>query len=123
MEKRGFVLIGITVVLMLFVGCVHVVHVPGNAMNGRVETISQGIIGVRGDDGRFFYFQTGWETRYVPNRLPGIGEYVQVTYSVDGPTYVGQVFTVLSPPSPPPAETPPPPPGPYIGPTDPYRGR
>jgi len=115
---RFYLLVGSVVLGLFLFGSA---QAQNATMNGTVESVDKGIIGVRGDDGNFVYFQVGWRTKYNPDRLPNIGERIQVAYSMDGSYYIGYVFTIL-PPSPPPPTTPPPPPSPYVGPKDPYRG-
>lgn len=111
-------------VLVLFAIIVSggIIFAQNATLTGTVEVVERRVIGVRQDDGNFVYFQVGWRTKYHPDRLPHIGERVQVSYSVDGQFHIGYAFNML-PPSPPPPSTPPPPPSPYVGPKDPYRGK
>jgi len=71
---------------------------------GRVEDILNRFIRydiiVKGYDGREILFRTGATTRYVPERMPIIGERVRIDYLVKRQAYIARAVKIISPDAP-----------------------
>jgi hypothetical protein len=68
---------------------------------GKVVSLSRGNINVKGNKGEIVYFRVGRRTVYIPRRLPGIGEWVKVSYLFRRGYNVAYQVEILPPPSPP----------------------
>ena len=55
---------------------------------------------VKGYDGRKIIFRTGATTRYVPERMPIVGERVRIDYLVRRKAYIARAVKVISPNAP-----------------------
>ena len=66
---------------------------------GKVESLYKEQLTVKGDKSETMYFAIGRRTVYIPNRLPGTGERVKVTYYLRRGHNVASQVEILPPPS------------------------
>lgn len=68
---------------------------------GKVTSLRRGDMAVEGEKGETMHFSVGRRTVYIPNRLPGVGERVKVTYYFKRGNNVGNQVEVLPMEAPP----------------------
>ena len=73
---------------------------PYSTFVGKVVAIQRGAISVEGGKGEIIQFAIGRNTVYIPQRLPGVGEWVKVEYRFDGRRNIGYQMRIVDPPSP-----------------------
>ena len=68
---------------------------------GKVINIQRGGITVQGDKGEAMRFAVGRRTVYIPDRIPGVGERVRVSYYFKRGSNVGYQVEILPVEAPP----------------------
>ncbi len=98
--------IGIVFSALIFVFLMHIEGKISEAQqylnfSGKVISLYRGSLSVQGDKGVMMNFAVGRRTIYVPSRLPGVGEWVKVSYYLQRGHNVAYQVEILPAPSPP----------------------
>jgi len=99
--KKGLVLLTLVFAAVTVVGLEESLPQQTFTFVGKVISIKRGDITAQGDNGEAMHFAVGRRTVYIPDRLPGVGERVRVSYYFKRGNNVGYQVEIL------PAEAPP----------------
>ena len=99
--KKDLVLLALVFAAVTVIGLEESLPQQTFSFEGKVMNIQRGNITVQGDKGEAIRFAVGRRTVYIPDRLPGVGESVRVSYYFKRGTNVGYQVEILPVESPP----------------------